>query len=92
MNQEGIYINISDGRRGPRKRSVLRMLLEDYLRCSGGLAKQATGKKLVVCALCTHRPGGASIIVFYRNFKNKFCKLLLGILETVQYSGIAVVD
>jgi hypothetical protein len=38
----------------------LRMLLEDYLRCSGGLAKQATGRKLVVCALCTHRPGGAS--------------------------------
>jgi hypothetical protein len=36
------------------------MLLEDYLRCSGGLAKQATGRKLVVCALCTHRPGGAS--------------------------------
>jgi hypothetical protein len=49
-----------DGRRGPRKRSVLRMLLEDYLRCSGGLAEQATGRKLVVCALCTHRPGGAS--------------------------------
>jgi hypothetical protein len=38
------------------------MLLEDYLRCSGGLAKQATGRKLVVCALCTHRPGGASPI------------------------------
>jgi hypothetical protein len=36
------------------------MLLEDYLRCSGGLAKQATGRKPVVCALCTHRPGGAS--------------------------------
>jgi hypothetical protein len=36
------------------------MLLSDYLRCSGGLAKQATGRKLVVCALCTHRPGGAS--------------------------------
>jgi hypothetical protein len=49
-----------DGRRGPRKRDVLRMLLEDYLRCSGGLAKQATGRKPVVCALCTHRPGGAS--------------------------------
>jgi hypothetical protein len=27
----------TDGRRGPRKRGVLRMLLEDYLRCSGGL-------------------------------------------------------
>jgi hypothetical protein len=50
----------ADGRRGPRKRDVLRMLLEDYLRCSGGLAKQATGRKPVVCALCTHRPGGAS--------------------------------
>jgi hypothetical protein len=49
-----------DGRRGPRKRDVLRMLLQDYLRCSGGLAKQATGRKPVVCALCTHRPGGAS--------------------------------
>jgi hypothetical protein len=42
------------------KRGVLRMLLEGYLRCSGGLAKQATGRKPVVCALCTHRPGGAS--------------------------------
>jgi hypothetical protein len=53
-------INEYDGRRGPRKRSVLRMLHSDYLRCSGGLAKQATGRKLVVCALCTHRPGGVS--------------------------------
>jgi hypothetical protein len=43
------------------KRGVLRMLLEDYLRCSGGLAKQATGRKPVICALCTHRPGGASL-------------------------------
>jgi hypothetical protein len=43
------------------KRGVLSMLLEDYLRCSGGLAKQATGRKPVVWALCTHRPGGASI-------------------------------
>jgi hypothetical protein len=68
QEQQKRYINrnrdpafIYDGRRGPRKRSVLRMLLEDYLRCSGGLAKQATGRKLVVCTLCTHRPGGASI-------------------------------
>jgi hypothetical protein len=42
------------------KRGVFRMLLDDYLRCSGGLAKQATGRKPVVCALCTHRPGGTS--------------------------------
>jgi hypothetical protein len=39
------------------------MLLEVYLRCSGGLAKQATGRKPVVCALCTHRPGGASRVI-----------------------------
>jgi hypothetical protein len=48
------------------KCGVLRMLLEDYLRCSGGLAKQATGRKPVVWALCTHRPGGASVIHIYK--------------------------
>jgi hypothetical protein len=57
-----ICSTLFDGRRDPRKRDVLRMLLEDYLRCSGGLAKQATGRKPVVCALCTHRPGGASLL------------------------------
>jgi hypothetical protein len=48
------------------------MLLEDYLRCSGGLAKQATSRKPVVCALCTHRPGGASKTFLYDRFRAVF--------------------
>jgi hypothetical protein len=81
-----------DGRRGPRKRSVLRMLLEDYLRCSGGLAKQATGRKLVVCALCTHRPGGAStcLCILNRARGEPTENSWLPVSETVKYGMAAI--